>query len=233
LIELLKTKKYYLPSLENLKTDESLINSFDIENLQLESLLFQAGYLTIDKVKELPFGREYILKTPNLEVQISLNNLMIDYLTNKVDLDIKNNIYITLMNSKIEEFKNTLHSLFASIPYNNYTKNKIASVEGYWASLVYCYLAGSGLHIIAEDVTSIGRIDLTIIINDKIYIIEFKMKSDKNPLTQIKEKRYYEKYQSPITNDQYTNKEIYLIGIEFDEEIRNISSFEWEKIFKN
>jgi hypothetical protein len=88
---------------------------------------------------------------------------------------------------------------------------------------VYCYLAGSGLDIIAEDVTNRGRIDLTIIINNNIYIIEFKMKSDKNPLTQIKEKRYYEKY-------QHTNKEIYLIGIEFDEEIRNISSFEWERI---
>ncbi|MCL0063430.1 PD-(D/E)XK nuclease domain-containing protein, partial [Peptococcaceae bacterium] len=41
-------------------------------------------------------------------------------------------------------------------------------------------------------------------------------------LRQIKKKKYYEKY---------TNKgnEIYLVGIEFDEEERNIVNFEWEK----
>ena len=55
LIELIKTRDYYLPSLQNLKTDETLLNSFDIEKIQLESLLFQAGYLTIDSVIEYPF----------------------------------------------------------------------------------------------------------------------------------------------------------------------------------
>ena len=43
LIELIRTRDYYLPSLQNLKTDETLLNSFDIEKIQLESLLFQAG----------------------------------------------------------------------------------------------------------------------------------------------------------------------------------------------
>jgi hypothetical protein len=227
LIEVLKTKKYYLPSLENLKTDESLINSFDIENLQLESLLFQAGYLTIDKVVEDEFDIEYRLKVPNLEVQMSLNRLFINYLVDNVDITMIKTIRNSLLNKNLDEFKETLHSLFASIPYNNYIKNKIASVEGYWASLVYCYLTGAGLKVVAEDVTSFGRIDLTIIINSNIYIIEFKMKDSKNPLTQIKEKKYYEKYQSQITNNQY---KIYLVGIEFDEEIRNISGFEWERV---
>ena len=46
--------------------------------------------------------------------------------------------------------------------------------EGYWNSLVYCYLADSGLNLIAENVINTGRIDLTIIINDNIYILELK-----------------------------------------------------------
>ena len=78
--------------------------------------------------------------------------------------DVKN----SLLNANLEDFKNTLYSLFASLPYNNYIKNQIAKVEGYWASLVYCYLAGSGVDIIAEDVTNIGRIDLTIKVNKNI-----------------------------------------------------------------
>jgi len=224
LIELLKKGDYYIPNLENLKTDETLLNTFDIENLQLESLLFQAGYLTIDEVLQDEFigSIEYTLKVPNLEIQMSLNRLIIDYLTKKIDFDTINNIRKTLLKADLKEFKNTLFSLFASLPYNNYIKNQIAKVEGYWASLVYCYLAGSGVDIIAEDVTNIGRIDLTIKVDRNIYILEFKT-TNEDPLKQIKEKRYYEKY---LNED----KNIYLVGITFDEEKRNIKEFVWERL---
>jgi hypothetical protein len=195
-----------------------------MEKLQLESLLFQAGYLTIDKVIQKRNGRiEYTLKTPNLEVQISLNNLIINYLTKEVNLDIQDNLDETLENADLDKFKETLYSLFAGIPYNNYTKNRIAKVEGYWASLVYCYLAGAGLEIIPEDVTNIGRIDLTLKIGENIYIFEFKMKDNNNPLEQIKQREYYVKYQKE-------QKNIYLVGVEFDEEERNIAKFEWEEL---
>jgi len=84
-----------------------------------------------------------------------------------------------------------------------------------------------GIDIIGEDITNKGRIDLALSIEDKIYIIEFKViKSERErntALKQIKEKKYYEKY----TNQQ---KDIYLIGIEFGEEERNVISFEWEKV---
>ena len=179
--------------------------------------------MTIDSVIEYPFGGfEYTLRVPNLEVQISLNELMIRYLTNKVDLDIEDNLYEALLNANLEEFKQTLISLFASIPYNNYVKNTISNFEGYYASVVYAYLASLGLEIIAEDVTNKGRIDITLLIKDKIYIIEFKV-GDENALSQIKEKNYHQKY---LNQD----KEIYLVGINFDEDERNISHFAYERV---
>ena len=193
LIELLKTRDYYLPSLQNLKTDKTLLNSFDIENIQLESLLFQAGYLTIDSVEEFPFGGyEYTLKVPNLEVQISLNELMLKYLSNTNFQDKKLPTYKALESANLEELKENLTSLFASIPYNNYVKNNISSFEGYYASVVYAYLASLGVKIVAEDVTNKGRIDLSIIFDDKVYIIEFKVakKEDISAIEQIKEKEY-------------------------------------------
>ena len=144
---------------------------------------------------------------------------------NQVNLNTISNIQQTLLKANLEKFKQTLTSLFSSIPYNNYTKNNIAFYEGYWSSLVYCYLAGSGLNIIAEDVTNSGRIDLTIIIKENIYIFEFKTINE-DPLKQIKEKRYYDKYLNQ-------NKNIYLVGISFDEEKRNISKFEWERVDAN
>jgi len=218
LIKLLKQNNYSIPELENIIVGEEIVSSFDIEKIKLEVILFQAGYLTIDKQIQKRHRIEYKLKVPNLEVQISLNNLFIDYLTNEIKSHIKRDIYYSLLDGNVEKFIETMKNLFASIPYNNYVKNNIGEYEGYYASVFYAYLAGSGLNIIAEDVTNSGRIDLTIKFDDKVYIIEFKL--GKNALAQIKEKKYYEKYSG----------EIYLIGIEFDEEIKNITNVEWEKI---
>jgi hypothetical protein len=133
----------------------------------------------------------------------------------------KTNIYRSLLENDMNSLKIALQSMFSSIPYNNYTKNDIKSYEGFYASVIYVYLQSLGLNIIGEDVTNRGRIDLTIILNDTIYIIEFKV-GDENALNQIKEKKYYEKYLS-------SNKKIYLVGINFDKDKRNIEKVEWEK----
>jgi len=127
-----------------------------------------------------------------------------------------------LEEANLEKFKDSLISLFASIPYNNYVNNTISNFEGYYASVIYTYLASLGFDLIAEDVTNKGRIDLTIKTKDNIYIIEFKVGND-DTLKQIKQKKYYEKYKNE-------NKDIYLIGINFDEKEKNISKFEWDKI---
>lgn len=62
---------------------------------------------------------------------------------------------------------------------------------------------------------------MAVFFNSRIYIIEFKvteLTGSGKALAQIKEKRYYEKYIS---------REIYLLGVEFSQEERNITRFEW------
>ncbi|NPA11532.1 MAG: ATP-binding protein [Epsilonproteobacteria bacterium] len=235
LLELLKKENYNIPKLENITVGSEILNSFDIEKLRLEVLLYQAGYLTIEKAINTPIGVRYKLKIPNLEIQISLNELFLLYFTNNTYEEDRLSLYEALSEANLEKFKVILTSLFASIPYNNYVKNEIGEYEGYYSSVMYSFLAGSGLDIVAEDVTNAGRIDLTIKIGNYIYIIEFKVmeneeseklkvKNEKcEALGQIKEKRYYEKYMSE-------GKEIYLIGVCFDKSKKNISYFEWEKI---
>ena len=115
-----------------------------------------------------------------------------------------------LREKNLEAFKISLETIFASIPYNNYTNNNIQNYEGFYASVVYVYLQSLGLNIIGEDVTNKGRIDLTIKINNLIYILEFKVGSE-DALQQIKDKNYAQKY---INED----KEIYLVGINFNED---------------
>ena len=262
LIKLIEKNSYFLPRLSNLRVGEELLDSFDIDNIKLEVILYQSGYLTIDEVSEdEDFGFiEYTLKLPNFEVKRSFFTFIIETLyKDTTPLKKTKSLRDALKNGNLEEFKQTLISLFASIPYNNYTNNKIYEYEGFYASIIYSYLQSLGIEIIGEDVTNLGRIDLTLFIEDKIYIIEFKVveevegrrekvegseklkvknESSNSALEQIKAKKYYQKYLSPETRNQkptntpITNNQstIYLIGIEFCKATKNICSFAWERV---
>ncbi|MGB4267599.1 MAG: PD-(D/E)XK nuclease domain-containing protein, partial [Spirochaetota bacterium] len=93
----------------------------------------------------------------------------------------------------------------------------------FYSSIVYVYLQSMGYHIIGEDVTNKGRIDLTVLFKDKVYIFEFKVDGKRGEsLRQIKEKGYKDKYVGK-------GKEIYLVGMEFDSGEKNIVNYEWER----
>jgi hypothetical protein len=125
----------------------------------------------------------------------------------------------------LNQLEITLKSLFASIAYNNFTNNYIENYEGFYASVIYAYFAGAGFDkIIAEDATNSGRIDLSVFIDDKVYIFEFKVNSA-GALSQIIDKGYHQKYMSDYN-------EIYIIGVEFDSKERNLVECGWKKIDK-
>ncbi len=225
LIKLFQKSQYYLPDLENLEVGEEILSNLDIDNIYPENLLFQAGYLTIKDTVQLEEETVYILSYPNYEVRKSFNRNFLTHLipppqASKTQL----NLIRAFLSVDIEKIKQTLYSLFASIPSDWYRKNNINEYEGFYASVVYALFNGSGLTTITEDATNKGKIDLTVIVENKVYIIEFKVVEETEKgqaLQQIKEKKYYEKY---------TGKEIYLIGIEFSKEKRNIINFEVEKV---
>ncbi len=227
LIKLLINRKEFLPKLENLSANEEIISNLDIDFIKIENLLFQSGYLTIKNTKKIGARTVYILTYPNLEVRMSLNSTLLEYLFYEYQpTEYTINIAEALENGEFDKVEQNLYSFFASIPSEWYRKNDIQNYEGFYASVIYALFTGSGLTTITEDATNRGRIDLTVIAQDKVYIIEFKVieeTEEGKALEQIKEKRYYEKYQ-----DKY--KEVYLVGIEFSKEKRNIINFEVERI---
>ena len=225
LIDLLKEQTPYLPELENYIADDIILDSFDVDHIDIVALLWQTGYLTFAEKLEKFETVYYKLKVPNREVQISLNSLFIDYLTNQRSekMSFRSDLYNALLAGDVDTFDNTLKSLFAAIPYHNYANKIIEKYEGYYSSVVYAYLASLGIPMIAEDVTNKGRVDLSIHLSDKIYIIEFKVDQRGKALEQILNKGYHEKY---LNNA----KEIYLIGINFDYTEKNISDFAYEQL---
>jgi len=164
LIKKLQEQNYYIPNLENIIVSQEILDTFDIEHIDLIALLWQTGYLTLaGKVirREKLF---YQLRVPNKEIQSSLNDLFIKYLTSQTTDAITNQDKLyDAITSDIEQLKTTLISLFASIPYHNYANKIIEKYEGYYASVVFTYLMSLGFPCIAEDKESICKLSYWLI----------------------------------------------------------------------
>ena len=223
LLKLIEKNNYFLPDLENIIKDDKMLDSFDVDYIELETLMWQTGYLTIHESYENFDGMEYRLNIPNQEVKISLLGSIADFMS-KIhnSKPARNNILKALDSNDFTLFETTFKSLFASIPYNLFTNNKMYEYEGYYSSLFYAYLKALGIEIVGEDVTNKGRIDLTIKMPNSIIIIEFKVDGS-DALAQIREKAYHEKYLD-------RKLPIYLVGVAFDTKERNISGVAFERV---
>ncbi len=220
LIELIKKNSYFIPRFNGLQVNESLVNSFDIENIDLETILFQSGYLTIKRLIHEDMEVVYELGFPNREVLISFNRYILQSMTSGLEqVMIRRELLAFLKTGDAGSLEPVIKRLFASIAYNNYTNNDIERYEGFYASVLYAFFASIMVDIIAEDVSNKGRVDLTLQVGGRSFLFEFKV-TDGEPLEQIKRMKYYEKYTG----------ERYLIGIVFDPKQRNVSRFEWEKL---
>ncbi len=224
LIELFKQKRYYIPQLENLEAGESIIGSFDIDFIEPENLLFQAGYLTIEGYRQ-EFGETwYRLNYPNREVKTSLNNYILRYYTGGEGFVSAHRLKLieALKGNDVDKMIEVMKSHFASIPHDWYRKNKIAEYEGYYASVFYAYFASIGIDVRAEEPTSYGKVDMAVIMPKAVYVFEFKVtegdEGTGESLEQIKSKGYGQKYIG-------SGREVYLIGIEFSKTKRQIVGF--------
>jgi ATP-dependent exoDNAse (exonuclease V) beta subunit len=219
---LLQEKHYFVPNLEHLVISENQLSNFDIENIPLITLLFQTGYLTIANATKIGTQHAYVLRYPNLEVKASLNNSLLELGVDSIDKNEYSYKLSTALNeNNFAQLKAIFSAHFAAIPNDWYRNNHIADYEGFYASVVYSYFAALGYDLIAEDVTNHGKIDLTIKMPDKILIIEFKLNKYGNAseaLAQIRSKGYASKYLAE-------NKEIYLLGMSFDCEQKNVVDF--------
>jgi hypothetical protein len=83
LIKLIEKRKFPIPDLENIEISKEILNSFDINSIQLETLLFQTGYLTIKEIRQRGVVTIYKLKYPNLEVKYSLTDYILGYLSSQ------------------------------------------------------------------------------------------------------------------------------------------------------
>ena len=227
LIKLLQARRQFTPDIGRIVAPETLLASFDVDQIPVEALLFQAGYLTIASHLSMPGRMELTLKYPNLEVQSSLNEVLLGSLGGdalKTGQHI-GALYRLLKANNVQGMKDLFQAFYASIPHAWFRKNKLASYEGFYASIFYSYFAALGLDITLEDSSNFGQIDMAVKFEGRIYLFEFKvveLTPKGSALQQIKDKHYADKYQA-------AGQPVYLIGVEFSQKNRNIVGFEVEQ----
>lgn len=221
LINLIKEKRYDITQIDGIEVDFNMLNKFDITDLTIESIFFQAGYLTIQDVLS---DNVLSLTFPNLEVRQSFFGELINAMADKkIGLPVILRLSKALQKEDYDTFFSMIKSSFASIPYHIIPQiNNEPEYERYYHSLFYMMISlmnDYNMQVFAEVLTNTGRIDMTLEMLDKIFIFKFKIgQSAEQAVQQIKDKKYAERYLG-------TNKKIILVGINFGTKERNITDY--------
>ena len=229
LFKMMQQKGFFTPLLTQLRTGTELISALDVDVMTPEALLFQTGYLTIHQTKLSLSGNPiFTLGYPNQEVEQSLNaSLLAAYTGDAGQAEAhRQRLEDLLVSNDLMAMRDLFQSFFASIPHQWYANNHIDQYEGFYASVFYSYFAALGLNTKVEDATNLGRIDMTLIVCERIYLFEFKVVESTpagRALQQIKDKGYADKYRAQ-------GLPIYLVGVEFSKEQRNVLGFEVEML---
>ncbi|WP_067089112.1 ATP-binding protein, partial [Methanobrevibacter curvatus] len=165
--------KYALKSIAepNIVTDNELKNP-TTSNIKDEILLFQTGYLTVDKIEAKEDEKFYYLKLPNYEVKSALfENLISQY--SKIPLydilDYANKLLKYTIDGNCTKIKETLGDYLSPIPNDLRGKD-----ERYYHTLVFMLLYTAKIHVHSEVHSYKGNADLIIEEDDYVIIIEFK-----------------------------------------------------------
>ncbi|MCL2227428.1 MAG: ATP-binding protein [Oscillospiraceae bacterium] len=171
LLDLIKQRPRGYTDLKNLEMGEWTLDTFDLERMEVEPLLFQTGYLTVKEV--LPNQRPpvYLLDVPNYEVRIAFNLHILAAFTESgaTYAETSQRIRAALNEGNLEALLGTLRGLFASIPYEIHIGK-----EAYYHSIFYAIMNLLGFEVDAEVSVSGGRIGATLELEDKAYVFEFK-----------------------------------------------------------
>ncbi len=219
LVNLIKERQYPVPLIEALELAQQDFAVYDLDDLRLEPLLFQTGYLTIKDYE----GELYRLSYPNQEVKSSFLSHLYDRLVDWPDNGLRSQykkLHRYLSQEQLDLFIETANAILSAIPYPHIDDQD----EHYYHTVFYLMLAASGVLVQTEVLTSRGRIDMEMYFRDRIYILELKCnQSAEQAIAQIKEKKYFEKHLQ-------SGKKILLLGINFSTPERRIAGWQVEVI---
>jgi GNAT superfamily N-acetyltransferase len=226
LVKLMKEKGVF--EFENQRVTDAILEKSDIENLDIVSVMFQTGYLTVKEL-DLMTG-EMLLDYPNKEVRDSMYQFILDDVAKHpqgthAQVTVKD-LSKAFREHNLSMVKLIINTLFADVPvqlYNanqNDKKRELALSERFFHSIIHLVFKYLGVFIDSEVSTSLGRADSVVQTATHIYIFEFKYnKSRKAAMTQLEDNNYADKYHT-------SGKKIIGIGVNFSHAKRQINGWE-------
>ena len=213
--------------LEHRLTDARQLSKFDIEDIGMEALLFQTGYLTITAEESRGPRTLYTLDYPNFEVLQSLNDGLLGYITGPENgfANQGDDLGHLLATNDFDGFADQLRAFFAGIPFQWQTTKGPARYKAWYAGMLYACFRTIGLDLRVEGSSGRGRADMVVLHGGQVFVFEFKMAagggdSDAAALAaiqQIQEKGYAGKYRS-------RGEPIHMLGVAFDPASRNLAT---------
>ncbi len=233
LFKMLSKKSVSPMELENRTADMSLVSKFDVNDINIDALLFQTGYLTIAEERKQGHRTLYRLDYPNREVRLSLNDELLVWLVKNGSepLDQGLELRALLEAEDFDGFGGMLRSWLSGIPYRWHDKGDLARYEAWYASLLYMSLRSAGADLSVEDASSRGRADMTVRLGGQVFVVEFKMAEGAGgaeaaldaAVRQMRDRGYAEKYRAP-------GRRVYLIGVACGRGERNITGVRAEPL---
>ena len=223
LFETLKEKSVGPMELEGRLAEMSLISRFDVDDIGVEALLFQTGYLTITEERREGHRTFYRLDYPNLEVRLSLNDHLLAHLDgrNRVPLEEAGSLRAHLEAHEFGAFGERLRAWLSGIPYQWHATGDLARYEAWYASLLHMCFRAIGVEARPEEASSHGRADMVVPLGDEVFVIEFKMAESADDaeaaldaaFSQMRERGYA---------DRYRGHSVHLIAVACGREARNL-----------
>jgi len=173
-LELIKNQNYAVPNFEKeLSIGLILEESHEVDKIDLLTLLYQTGYLTISSFQEESLT--YKLKFPNEEVSLSFYDHLLHSFTAMLPTLLNPYLHAmkeAIINRDLDTFFGTINQLLSEIPYPLHVQK-----EAYYHSLIFLLLRSMALQVSAEVLTRHGRLDLALSHLDNLFLFEFKMDS--------------------------------------------------------
>lgn len=219
LLKLIKEQGIEPYDLERLQASDQLISVADVDHLNPISIMFQTGYLTIQKYQTSPLGSRYELGYPNEEVRQAFSRQLLQlYLedrSNVVD-SLGFQLQDALAVQDWEAFFTAVNRAFAGVPYQVFKAQ-----ESYFHSLMHLMLVSTGYGVQSEVSTNRGRMDTVVELPKRVCIFEFKLEgTPQAAIQQIKDQGYASKYQKPIA----------LVGVVFDRKNKQVGEWAIENL---
>jgi hypothetical protein len=185
LMELLKRQETGFVFPENPKMSETSLNAVDIANIKLIPLLFQTGYLTVD---ERLSATELLLRSPNKEVGLAMEQNILDYLLGQGE-DSINKLRAKIQKALANFDSASLAESFRQILLWN-THIELRAMEGQYHGLVFSVLKAMHFTVSSQIHTSEGYFDISISLDkNTVFICEFKYERFDEPEGLSEEKR--------------------------------------------